>query len=60
MTKNIEIDSNSLNKLIKLTNNKNYLLKKIPLKNIDLDSLYRISNIMNWVKDYGILVNKII
>ena len=26
--KNIEIDSNSLNILIKLTNNKNYLLKK--------------------------------
>ena len=56
---NIEMDSNSLNILIKLTNNKNYLLKKIPLKNIDLDSLYRISKIINWVKDYGILVPKL-
>ena len=57
--KNIEMDSNSLNILINLTNNKKYLLKKIPLKNIALDSLYRISSIMNWVKDYGILVPKL-
>ena len=56
---NIEMDSNSLNIIIKLTNKKTYLLKKIPLKNTDTGSLDKISKIMSWIKDYGILVPKL-
>jgi len=56
---NIKMDSNSLNIVIKLSDKKKYLLKKIPLKNINKNSINKITKIMNWIRNYGICIPKL-